>query len=184
LADRLLARFEDHEHGGFFFTSDDHEELIQRPKTLMDESTPAGNAIAARALLQIGHLVGEHRYTEAAERTLKAATSSMRQYPHAHGALLDAALEWLYPQQFIVLRGNLESLRTWTAAVRRAPATAEQRLVFAISAEETDLPGLLAERKVESGEVAYVCSGMTCLAPIRTLAEFEEFLRSSGENRK
>lgn len=182
LANRLLARFEDHEHGGFFFTSDDHENLIQRPKMLMDESMPSGNGIAARALLQLGHLVGEHRYTGAAERTLKAATSSMRQYPHAHGTLLNAALEWLHPPQFIVLRGRPESLRTWAAAVRRAPATAEPRLVFAISAEETDLPGLLTERKAEPGEIAYACSGMMCLAPIRTLAEFQGFLRSSGED--
>src|SRR3990170_3604287 len=32
LADTLLARFEDRELGGFFFTSHDHERLILRPK--------------------------------------------------------------------------------------------------------------------------------------------------------
>jgi uncharacterized protein YyaL (SSP411 family) len=30
LADAMLARFEDRNHGGFFFTSHDHEQLIQR----------------------------------------------------------------------------------------------------------------------------------------------------------
>src|SRR5262249_31994010 len=32
LADALLARFEDAEHGGFFFTSHDHERLFHRTK--------------------------------------------------------------------------------------------------------------------------------------------------------
>ncbi|MVF22908.1 thioredoxin domain-containing protein [Methylocaldum sp. BRCS4] len=177
LADQLLARFEDREQGGFFFTSDDHEELIQRPKTLMDESMPSGNGVAALALLRLGHLVGEYRYTEAAERTLRAAMPSVRQYPHAHGALLNAMLDWLYPPQFIVLRGRPEAFRPWIDAVRDTPAAGTQRLVFAIPAEEKSLSGTLAERKAETGEIAYVCSGMTCLAPIRALPEFRDFLR-------
>jgi len=171
LADQLLARFEDPERGGFFFTSDDHEALIQRPKTLMDESMPSGNGVAASVLPRLGHLVGDHRYTEAAERTLSAAMPSLRQYPHAHGALLNAVLEWLYPPEFVVLRGRPESLRPWIDALRDVPATGIRRLAFAIPSEEKSLPGILAERKAESGEIAYVCSGMTCLAPIRTLAE-------------
>ena len=32
LADALLARFEDRERGGFFFTSHDHEKLFHRTK--------------------------------------------------------------------------------------------------------------------------------------------------------
>ncbi|HYE37768.1 thioredoxin domain-containing protein [Methylocaldum sp.] len=181
LADQLLARFEDHEQGGFFFTSDDHEALIQRPKTLMDESMPSGNGIAALVLLRLGHLVGEYRYTEAAERTLKAAVPSVRQYPHAHGALLNAMLEWLYPPEFVVLRGKPEALRAWIDAIHGSPATGAHRLSFAIPADEQTLPGVLAERKTEAGEVAYVCSGMTCLAPIHSLSEFKAFLQTSIE---
>jgi uncharacterized protein YyaL (SSP411 family) len=179
LADQLLARFEDRKQGGFFFTSDDHEELIQRPKTLIDESMPSGNGVAASALLRLGHLVGEYRYTEAAERTLKAAMPSVRQYPNAHGALLNAVLEWLNPPQFVVLRGKQKALRPWIDAVRDAPITGVQRLAFAIPAEEAALPGILSERKAEPGEIAYVCSGMTCLAPIRVLQEFKAFLHTS-----
>ena len=181
LADQLLARFEDFEQGGFFFTSDDHEELIQRPKTLMDESMPSGNGVAASVLLRLGHLVGEYRYTEAAERALKAAMPSVRQYAHAHGALLNAMQEWLNPLQFLVLRGRPEALRAWSDAVRDAPATGVQRVVFAIPAEEKVLPGILTERKAEPGEIAYVCSGMACLAPIRALQEFKAFLQTSSE---
>ena len=36
LAETMLTHFQDAEHGGFFDTSDDHEQLIHRPKDLQD----------------------------------------------------------------------------------------------------------------------------------------------------
>jgi hypothetical protein len=47
LADILLAHFADSDSGGFFFTSDDHEELVARQKDWQDSATPSGNALAA-----------------------------------------------------------------------------------------------------------------------------------------
>ena len=35
--------------GGFYFTADDGEALMLRPKTFADDATPAGNGVAARA---------------------------------------------------------------------------------------------------------------------------------------
>jgi uncharacterized protein YyaL (SSP411 family) len=168
LADQLLARFEDREQGGFFFTADDHEALIHRPKSLADESMPSGNGAAALALLRLGQLLGERRYMEAAERALKAAVPMLRQYPHGHGALLIALAEWLHPAEFVILRGRLEALPAWADAAR---AASPRRLVFAIPNEAGDLPGDLAARKAEAEEVAYICSGTSCLPPVRDLGE-------------
>ncbi|HKS93218.1 MAG TPA: thioredoxin domain-containing protein, partial [Gammaproteobacteria bacterium] len=62
LADGLLVRFEDKERGGFWFTANDQEIPLYRPKTFGDESLPAGNAVAARVLLRLGHVCAEPRY--------------------------------------------------------------------------------------------------------------------------
>ena len=70
LADSLLRHFEDHDKGGFYFTADDHERLIHRPKPGHDNATPAGNAVAARALLALGARFGHADYSAAARRTL------------------------------------------------------------------------------------------------------------------
>ncbi|TLY46682.1 MAG: thioredoxin domain-containing protein, partial [Gammaproteobacteria bacterium] len=83
LADALLERFEDRERGGFYFTAHDHEALPQRPKPFADEAIPSGNGVAARALLRLGHLIGQTRYLDAAERTLRAAYPVMQQMPAA-----------------------------------------------------------------------------------------------------
>ncbi|MEJ0100860.1 MAG: hypothetical protein WDO12_14610 [Pseudomonadota bacterium] len=77
LADALLGRFEDRDHGGFFFTASDHEALIHRSRSFTDDATPSGNAIAAQALQKLGWLLGEPRYLAAAERTLQAAWATV-----------------------------------------------------------------------------------------------------------
>ena len=64
----MLEKFADPAGGGFFYTADDHEQLIARTKELTDSSTPSGNALAATALLRLGKLLGRSDYLDAAER--------------------------------------------------------------------------------------------------------------------
>jgi uncharacterized protein YyaL (SSP411 family) len=174
LADTLLGHFDDREHGGFYFTADDHEDLIQRPKPLADDATPAGNGVAAYALARLGHLLGEMRYLEAAERTLNGGWDSLVQAPHAHGAMLLALEEHLYPPQTVVLRGSPEVLAPWTERCHRGYTP--RRLCLAIPADAEGLPGLLAERRPLEVVVAYLCTGHTCDAPITRLEELETAL--------
>ena len=53
VAEALLARFADPDHGGFFTTSPEHEELPARRKDLEDSPVPSGNSAAALALLRL-----------------------------------------------------------------------------------------------------------------------------------
>jgi uncharacterized protein YyaL (SSP411 family) len=179
LADVLLDHFEDRDHGGFYFTADDHESLIQRPKVLLDDSMPAGNGIAAFALQRLGHLLGDTRYLDAAHNTLTAAWESISRTPYAHNALLLAVEEHLFPTQTIVLRGQCDALEDWAA--QAGPEYAPRRMVFAIPDSADELPGLLAQRQApdKQGEVmAYICEGRSCQAPVGDRTEFEERLRN------
>jgi uncharacterized protein YyaL (SSP411 family) len=167
LADALLERFEDRDHGGFFFTAHDHEALPQRPKPWIDEAAPSGNGIAAHALLRLGHLLGDARYTDAAERTLRAAYSTMQQMPHACPTLLRALTGFLRPCAHVVVRyaradGAEDS---WRAALAAA-GTAQRVDGYAIPDDAGNLPGLLEAQKYTSGGVAYVCRGTSCMPPV------------------
>ena len=62
LADLMLEHFADRENGGFFFTADDHEELIARNKEVADSSTPAASALAATALVRLAKFTGDDKY--------------------------------------------------------------------------------------------------------------------------
>ena len=165
LADTLLEHFEDADNGGFFFTANDHEELIHRPKPLADESVPSGNGIAAFALQRLGFLLGETRYLDAAERTLRAAWRAMDEYPHGHVTLLTALEEYIEHPEIIVMRGDADEVARWRDAA--AKLYAPRRLVFAIPRDEQSLPGALADRAALDGEtVAYRCLGTHCELPV------------------
>ncbi|MDT8387712.1 MAG: thioredoxin domain-containing protein [Thiogranum sp.] len=178
LADTVLEHFADPD-GGFYFTADDHENLIQRPKPLSDDAMPAGNAIAAKVFGRLGHLLGETRYLDAAEHTLRAAWQPLQQSPFGHTGLLQALEEFLYPVETLIIRADRE-LQEWQMAAIRGYAP--RRLVFAIPADCSDLPGVLAERKARDAAVAYLCSGMRCLPPVTSLQDLETQLQFAQQD--
>ena len=165
LAETLLAKFEDREHGGFFFTAHDHEALIHRPKTGHDNATPAGNGVAAFALQRLGHLLGETRYLLAAEKTLQLFRSQLHRSPAGFGSLLHALEEALTPPDIIILRGPAQPMTKW----RRALGADPRRLVLCLPNGTRGLPATL--EKPESDRVnAWVCRGVTCLEPTENLS--------------
>ena len=95
LADVMLKNYSDPDGGGFFFTSSDHEELLTRTKDPFDRAVPAGNAVAVRLLVELGHLTGQAKYRVAAEKSLKAFLPFMQRSPNGMSTLLYAAGRYL-----------------------------------------------------------------------------------------
>jgi len=178
LAETMLTHFEDREAGGFYFTADDHEELILRPKTFGDDATPAGNGVAARLLVRLGFLLAEPRYLDAAERTLRAASAVVERYPHGHTSLLMALDEFTAPPAIVVLRGAADDIETWRRELDKHYDP--RRVIVAIPSDATGLPQGLADKKPQSGTVAYICRGMTCSAPVATLGDLIRELKAGG----
>jgi uncharacterized protein YyaL (SSP411 family) len=173
LAEVVLAHFGD-PAGGFFFTSDDHEALIQRPKPNHDDAIPSGNGIAATVLYRLGHLLGEPRYLGAAEQTVKGLWSSLESMPHAHASLLAALEEALSAGQTVILRGGVAAMKTWQQ--RAARTYAPRRLVLSIPETAADLPGMLANYAPQGEVVAYACTGLQCGPPVTRFEDFEALL--------
>ncbi|HEY0803252.1 MAG TPA: hypothetical protein VGD54_20625, partial [Steroidobacteraceae bacterium] len=171
LADVLLAQFED-PAGGFFFTAEEHEKLIHRSKTFGDESVPAGNGVAASMLCRLGYLLGELPYLDAAERTLKAAWTGIQEYPQAHMSLVNALEDFLSSMQILVIRG--EQATQWAMDLNRLYAPT--RLIFAIPSDAELPPGLAVKRAIAE-TAAYLCSGMTCSAPLTNFQDVSGALK-------
>ncbi|MGH8682140.1 MAG: thioredoxin domain-containing protein [Burkholderiales bacterium] len=176
LADALLGRFEDAGAGGFFFTSHDHESLIHRPKPGHDNATPSGNGVAAFALARLGHLTGETRYLDAARRAVAAFYPAMERYPGGFAALSIALEEQLAPPAVAVLRGAKAELAAWLREL--APEHRPQRVVVAIDDAEGDLPPALDKPAAPGRVNAYVCRGVTCLAPVSEMGALRKALEA------
>jgi uncharacterized protein len=178
LTEVVLQRFAD-PAGGFFFTSDDHEKLIHRPRIFSDDATPSGNGVAAYALQRLGHLLAEPRYLAAAEGTLRAAWPDLARFPQSHAALLSGLEELLHPPQIVIIRGAAQAITEWQAALARVYAP--RRLVLAIPEGMADLPPALSDKAASTGTSAYVCRGSVCSAPLASLEALLGALRA-GES--
>ena len=166
LADALLARFEDSENGGFFFTSHDHEALIQRNKTGQDDAIPSGNGIAAQGLLRLAELTGDMRYGEAAERCLKLFFPLMQRAAGQFSSLCTALDEAMQPPSMLVLCGAKNETAAWRAAV--AAKYAPGLMVIALTGDEAGLPAPLNKPRAAT-TTAWLCRGTQCLPPIGSL---------------
>jgi uncharacterized protein len=176
ILDVMLSRFEDSQLGGFFFTSDDHEQLIHRSKSFGDDAIPAGNGIAARVLIRAGYLLGETRWLQSAERTLRAAWQAISRFPHGHMSLLEALAEYLTPPEIVIVRGAADEASHWRDELGKLYAP--HRLVFAIPGDVQGLDAALADKRAGASTSAFVCRGSTCSAPIESLEELARAARA------
>lgn len=167
LAEALLENFEA-EEGGFYFTSHSHETLIHRPKQGYDNATPNGNGIAAVALQKLGHILGEPRYLQSAERSLKAFDSSLANNPAACASLCHALHEFLTPPGMVVMRGAADKMAIWRETINRHYYP--HHLFFYLDENAKNLPQVL-HREYTPDVNAWVCQGVVCTAAIGDLQE-------------
>lgn len=168
LADQLLSQFEDPEHGGFFFTSHDHEHLIHRPKPGTDQATPSGNGVAIVALQRLGLLLGEPSYITASERALTLFYPQASHQASAYTTLLTGLKENLQPPDMVVVRGPADSIEAWRVTL--AKAYLPNSMVLFLSNKMTALPSALAKPQTPVVN-AWVCKGVKCLSAVTTPAE-------------
>ncbi len=177
LADILLTRFADKERGGFYFTADDHEQLIARNKDLHDSSVPSGNAMAATALLRLGKLCGRNDYLSAAEGALLAGLNVMEQAPTAAGQLLIALDLYLGPMPEIVLIGP-ENDETRAAITDLQQRFVPRRVVGRGKPGEQHsqhLAPLFAGRTSAGDQPSvFICENFACDAPVSGLQSIRE----------
>ncbi len=170
LVDQMIALFADDQEGGFYDTAHNHEQLISRPRELLDNATPAGNSVAAEVLLWLAALTGEQHYRARAERYLLALAPVMAHQPSAFGHLLCGLDRWLSPSQEIVVVGDLldpdtlELLATVRARYRPNTVVA---CAAPNDAQTIGMIGLLADRQQIAGvATAFVCSNFACQLPV------------------
>ncbi len=190
----MIAKFFDAVSGGFFDAEPAADGkslgvLATRRKPLQDSPTPAGNPMAAIALLRLHHYTGDSAYRDKAEQTLETFAGVAEQFGIFAATYGIAVLHLLEnPVQVVVIADHeLEEPAKSLAAVAVADfafnksvlrLTANQavagNLPPALAATIPNLPGL------SSGKAfAVLCSGFACQPPVIDPAELQRTLRSA-----
>jgi uncharacterized protein len=161
LAETMIARFGDPARGGFYSTSDDHEELIARRKEIGDHPIPSGNSAAALGLLRLEAMTGKRSYGEQAAGVLRLFAKAAPRHPDAFAHLLRALDFQLSPTKEVALIGD--DLAELSTVIR---SSYHPHLVLAGGPEGSKAPPLLSDRPIiDSKPTAYVCEHFSCRAP-------------------
>jgi uncharacterized protein YyaL (SSP411 family) len=180
IGDAMIQHFFDEASGGFFDTSktdtDSEKSLgvLSTPrKPFQDSPTPAGNSVAAIALLRLHGYTNDSKYWNHAQQTMEVLGGLAEQYGIFAATYAIAGIYFSEPHTQIVVIGedeNAENLYR-TALKDFAFGKAVVRLDTS-KAVPQNLPPALAETiphlpSVNSGtSVAVICSNFTCQPPI------------------
>ncbi len=176
-AEALLALFQDPVNGGFFTTGSDAEELITRPRELLDNALPSADSQAAIGLRRLGTLAGEPRYLAVADAVLARGAALATQHPLGFGQLLVAA-ELTWGERGVSFGSTATGLLNEVVVVGDRPdLVAELRrrwLPHSVVAWGEPYPSPLFQDR-PAGR-AYVCAGAACLQPADTPAALAQQL--------
>jgi hypothetical protein len=197
IADAMVERFFDPVSGGFFDTGKTLSDekvlgvLGTRRKPFQDSPTPAGNSVAAIALLRLYAYTNQASLHDKAEQTIELIAGLAAQYGIFAATYGIAAVHLSQPHVQIVIVGNGELAdRLYAAAAAPYSASKAVLKVAASKAVPQNLPPALAETiphlpaVKEEKTVAVICSGFTCQPPISDPDELARSLhRLSAANK-
>lgn len=162
LLDRVLAAFTD-PAGGFFDTAADAETLVMRPKDVSDNASPAGSSAVAHALIAMGAITGDARWSDAARSALESAADVARRAPRFAGWTLAAAEAMRSgPLEVAIVGPAGVRDELYRAALAKAPGGA----VIVGGAPGLKIPLFEGREMVDAMPTAYVCQKFTCGLPI------------------
>ncbi len=194
VTDAMITRFYDATSGGFFDSEPVAEGkslgvLATRRKPLQDSPTPAGNPMAAIALIRIHHYTGDPGYRDKAELTLETFAGVAEQFgifAATYGIAVahflespvqvvviaedgdeDAAAE-LYAEAVVPFAFNKSTLRLG------ANQAVAKNLPPALAATIPNLPNLSSRKSF-----AVLCSGFACQPPVEDAPELRRVLEAA-----
>jgi uncharacterized protein len=193
LTDEMLEKFWDEREGGLFYTANDHEELVTRPKSFYDGSIPSGSSVATQCLLKLAKLSGKENYQKKAEQLLELYAPYSARHPDQFANLLCAmdfhldngpeivclenGSDKFYPDtaREHVLKINDKYIPNKVVLIDSITSGAESsRLAIALKQELSVTSPLLTGRDLQEGKpTVYICRNFSCDKPITNMNEVE-----------
>jgi len=177
LANYLITHFWDDSTNGFFFTSDNHEKLIMRPKNNYDLSMPSGNSVAAYVLLKLYHITQNKQFLEITKKIIESQAISAAENPFAFGYLLNALyLYYQKPTEITIINDKNSEL----ISSLRKKFLPESIMVLVENQNNLEV---LSKHSFFSGKefqndktTVFVCKNFSCSLPLSDLSEIEKEL--------
>jgi len=173
-ADLIVTHFAD-PASGFFDTSDDHEQLLFRPKETQDGAMPSGGSVAAMVLAKLGAFTGDTGYSDVAEAALASMRAEMSQAPLGFASWL-SALDFVLSEPSELAIVGADSL----PMLRLVRSTYRPNLIVAAKAGDDDssVPLLTDRDAVDGATTAYLCRHFACERPVTSADDLAALLHA------
>ena len=194
IVDAMIEKFFDPVSGGFFDAEVNTQDggktlgvLSARRKPFQDSPTPAGNSVAAIALLRMHGYTNEESYRDKAEQTMEVFAGVAAQYGIFGATYGIAGVHFSQPHTQVVVIGEGDAADRLLQAANAVFALNKTSLN--LTPNETvaqNVPPALAETirgfagKPSSQAMALVCSGFTCQPPVSDPEQLTHMLQEAG----
>jgi len=181
LQNQLDKGFWDDNNGGYYFTSNDAEELITRQKEIYDGAIPSGNSVAGLNLLKIARITGNVDYEEKAAILGKAFSETIERGPMAYTLFMTGLDFGLGPSYEVVIVGDSEAEDTKAMLAALKKTYSPNKVVLLRGTEKDSEITAIAEftkgqTTIEGKATAYVCLNHVCNLPTTDVNKMLELL--------
>jgi len=181
LQDNLDKGFWDNKYGGYYFTSNDAEELISRQKEIYDGAIPSGNSVAGLNLLKLSRITGNVEYEKKADQLGKAFSETISSGPMAYTLFMMGLDFGLGPSYEVVIVGDpeAENTKSMIEAIRKSYSPSKVVLLRGKeeNAEIIEFADFTkAQSSIDGKATAYVCLNHVCNLPTTDVNKMLELL--------
>jgi uncharacterized protein len=191
--DSMINHFWDEQDKSFFFTSNDHENLIIRTKNFYDLAVPSGNSMAAYALLRLHFITRNYNYLEKCECIIESCYKAALGNPFGFGQLLNSIyLYFKKPIEIIIFRNKNNDhynsgIESWIKkefipngliVTLKYPSEESEKLLAsnifpALKEKKIDLT-----ENINHKECVYICQDFTCSLPMFSITELKNYFNT------
>ncbi len=177
-SDQMITLFWDEQDHSFFFTSNEHKNLIARTKPTHDGATPSPTAVATNALLRLAKLKDRPDLFQKAEQVLQVHSRTLAETPYGYYKMLCALEFYLSVPKEIVIVGKKESDDTkQLLRVLRKNFLPNSVVVFQDPEfPQPTIPLLAGCVMIHGKATAYVCKNFACQLPVTTPDDFRKLI--------
>ncbi|MGD9897634.1 MAG: thioredoxin domain-containing protein [Calditrichaceae bacterium] len=179
LTQYVNRNFLDPENGGYYYTSNEQEELFKRLKDDTDQSIPSGTGIMILNNLRIFSITDDNTLLKICEDIFKKYGEEFSVNPYGYASYLNALDFYIdKPKEILIARPQNAEINPYLDAVNESYIP--NKVLMIITPGETRsmiTNSLLRGKEAVNGEVsAYVCQNYTCSLPVFSPEELKNLI--------
>ncbi len=180
LTEVMNENFSD-ENGGFFIGSKDAEKLMVRAKFSYDSAIPSGNSVAVMNLFRLSKITGNKKWTNLAEKTLKAFTDEAKQTPTGFAHMLTGFMfDLKEPKEVVVVANSYNSKTKKLVQKLKDNYCPNKVIIFKDLSDPKRLeeiaPWISDYSVIDNKPTYYICEDFTCKRPTTNIKTVLNYL--------